>query len=99
MTCASHLQLRDEHGNAVEQAGVPVRIALDWPSGSAQEGELPTLELAERGTQKTDQQGRVFFGDVYVAEGTGRAASNEVDGRNDAAMELQLSFSAGRRAE
>ena len=83
----------------MEQANVPVRIALDWPSGSAQEGELPQLELAERATQKTDQQGRVFFGDVHVAEGTGRGPSNEAEGQDDVAMELRLSCSAGRRAE
>ena len=83
----------------MEQANVPVRIALDWQSGSAQEGELPQLELAERATQKTDQQGRVFFGDVHVAEGTGRAPGNEAEGEGDVAMELRLSFSAGRRAE
>jgi len=89
----THLQVRDEYGNAVEEADILVSISLEWPSsGSGDGGELPSLELAEGRTQQTDGQGRAFFGDVYIAEGSGRADVDE----NGAPLEMLLSFTAGR---
>lgn len=70
-----------------------VTISLAWPEqqGTIAAGrELPLLEMAERQTQQSDAQGRVFFGDVYIAEGTGRVES----GAPDATMELDLVFAA-----
>jgi hypothetical protein len=86
------VQVRDEYGNAVEEADIPVSISLEWASSASGDvGELPSLELAEGRTQRTDGQGRVFYGDVSIAEGSGRADVDE----NGAPLEMLLSFTAG----
>lgn len=87
------MQLLDELGNAVEALDVAVTISLAWPEqqGATAAGrELPRLEMAERQTQQSDAQGRVFFGDVYIAEGRGRVEH----GAADPTMELDLIFAA-----
>lgn len=89
----SSLQLRDRHGNSVEAPDVSVRVNLVWPEGQdlpRGHQELPELELAERSTQESDAQGRVFFGDVFIAEGTGKVEA----GASEPSMELDLLFSA-----
>ena len=89
------MQLRDEFGNAVEVPDIPVAISLGWPQGdpSVNPGQgLPKIEMAEREIQESDTQGRVFFGDVYIAEGTGHAKF----GSHESSMELELAFSASK---
>lgn len=92
-TAAFMAQLRDEFGNAVEASDVAVTIKLAWAGqqGKQPRGrELPKLEMSERRTQTSDAQGRVFFGDVYIAEGCGRVEP----GAAEPSMELDLVFSA-----
>ena len=87
------VQLRDEFGNAVEALDIAVTVNLAWPgqeSATAAGRELPLLEMAERQTQESDAQGRVFFGDIYIAEGTGRVEQ----GAPESPMELDLLFAA-----
>jgi len=75
----------------VEEAGIPITIRLDWPSsGTASGGELPSL-VVENATQQTDGQGQAFFGDVLIAEGSGRMDMEE-EGNP---LEMVLSFTAG----
>lgn len=63
------VQLRDAHGNAVEESGVAVEIDLSWLNREGSSGgQQPTLELSVAALQRTDEQGRVFFGDIYIAE-------------------------------
>lgn len=83
------MQLRDQFGNAVEALDVSVTISLAWPAGCSSDNGLPKLELAERKTQQSDAQGKVFFGDVYIAEGSGK-----VEAGAEPSMELDLLFSA-----
>lgn len=85
------MQLQDRHGNAVEQEGVPVAVSIGFLGDDGNpDGKLPDLEL-ESAVQRTDERGRAIFGDVLVAEGTGRVAAQE--GPECAAMELELRFS------
>ena len=87
------LQLRDEFGNAVEALDTAVTISLAWPEqqdAAAAGRELPLMEMSERQTQQSDAQGRVFFGDIYIAEGSGRVER----GAPDSTMEMDLVFSA-----
>ena len=53
---------------------------------SDHEQEAPLLEMAERSTQETDCQGRAYFGDIYIQQGSGKASSS--------GMELFLDFKA-----
>ena len=77
----------------MEALDTAVTISLAWPEqqGATAAGrELPLLEMAERQTQQSDAQGRVFFGDIYIAEGSGRVEH----GAPDSTMEMDLLFDA-----
>ena len=63
--------------------------------GAGEGSELPTLELASGGAQqKTDARGRAYFGDVRIAEGSGRVGSADENAGGNAcpsgAVELTL---------
>lgn len=66
-------------------------------AAGSSDSELPKLEVAEGNAQRrTDERGRAFFGDVAIAEGSGRVAIDENTGgvagfrRGGGAMELLL---------
>jgi hypothetical protein len=68
------VQLRDAFGNAAECSGVQVRFRLQHQHGGGKDGELPQLdESQQRGVQDTDGQGRAFFGNLLLAQGSGVA--------------------------
>jgi hypothetical protein len=93
-------QLRDAHGNAVAEEGVPLRWRFGpWPAAGGGGGdgagdgegganppppgaEVPELSCSDVPTFKatTDARGRVFFGDVDVVEGTGKAGGGAEGG-------------------
>jgi hypothetical protein len=54
--------------------------------------ELPQLDLKGLPTRKTDERGRAYFGDIAIAEGSGRVGANEnvSSNRQSGAMELLL---------
>lgn len=84
------VQLRDEYGNAVAQAGVPIRWTLSWQDKSmmAEGHKLPEMCAQGDGGEcmaaarprmsiverVSDEAGRGFFGELCVVEGTGRVA-------------------------
>ena len=77
----------------MEALDVSVTVSLAWPEGQSpgrKQRELPQLELAERMTQVSDSQGRVFFGDVYIREGSGQVEP----GSTEPTMEMELLFRA-----
>lgn len=89
------MQLRDEFGNAVEVADMAVAVSLNWPQGQEPinpSQDLPQIEMAERRVQKSDTQGRVFFGDIHIVEGSGHAGSGSLE----SSIELELLFSASK---
>ena len=68
------VQLLDAFGNAAACSGVQVRFRLRHPQqGAEQGGELPQLEEGQQGGggRETDAQGRAFFGNLLLAQGTG----------------------------
>ena len=69
-----------------------VTAGLQWSGSSVEDGDLPDLEMAERQTQQTDCQGLAYFGDIYIAEGSGKAAADLA--ATSAGMEFQFCFSA-----
>ena len=94
------LQLTDAYGNAVQTEGVPVHLSLQWPEGSAAEGDggvLPELESSEGKLEgQTDRHGKVSFGTVAIKQGTGKATSDENNPVNTQgnAMACVLAFEA-----
>lgn len=54
--------------------------------------ELPQLELEGMATRKTNEHGRASFGDISIAEGSGRVGmdENSSSNRQNGAMELLL---------
>lgn len=74
------VQLVDAHGNAVEAAGVQVRwrlLCADADTGGGGgDAEAPQLCCSGGEVQMaSDEQGRAFFGDVAVEQGTGKMVS------------------------
>ena len=71
-------QLRDQHDNAVETAGVPLRLVLQELPDAAAAGELPRMEAGGGDgalEAETDDRGRVFWDQVSIIQGSGKPLS------------------------
>ena len=71
-------QLRDQHDNAVEAAGVPLRLLLQELPDAAAGGELPRMEAGGGASDleaETDERGRVFWDQVSIVQGSGNFTS------------------------
>lgn len=67
-------QLRDQHDNAVEMAGVAVRLLLLELPGASDRGQLPELEAIGAAPTlgcETDERGRVFWDQICILQGSG----------------------------